>query len=72
MGHVDVSDQLQNYYRIDHWLQNQKWWWEIYLWGMGVMIINAYTRYRDFHVAQGTKTKSSVSIIFNTPFPLRG
>ena len=61
MGHVDVSDQLQNYYRIDHRLLNHKWWWEIYLWGMGFMIINAYTCYRDFHVAQGTKTKNILS-----------
>lgn len=24
MGDVDVSDQLRNYYRLDHWLHNRK------------------------------------------------
>ena len=61
MGCVDVRDQLQNYYRMDHCLRNQKWWWEIYLWGMGVIIVNVYTCYRAFHVAQGTKTKNILS-----------
>ena len=61
MGHVDVRNQLRNYYRMDHWQQNKKWRWEIYVWGMGVMIINAYTCYQYFHVAQGTKTKNILS-----------
>ena len=43
MGHVDVSNQLRKYYQMDRWLRSQKWWWEIYLWGMGVVIVNAYT-----------------------------
>ena len=61
MGHVDFSDQCRNYYWMDHWLRKQKWWWAIYLWGMGVMIVNVYTCYHDFHVAQGTKTKNTLS-----------
>ena len=27
MGHVDVADQLQNYYQMDHWTRKTKWWW---------------------------------------------
>ena len=26
MGHMVVSNQLRNYYQMNHWLQNQKWW----------------------------------------------
>ena len=26
IGHVDVSDQLINHYRVDHWLKKTKWW----------------------------------------------
>jgi hypothetical protein len=31
MSDVDVSDQLRNYYRFDHWLRKTKWWWPILL-----------------------------------------
>ena len=42
MGHVDVSDQLCNYYRFNHWLRMFKWWWSIFLWGFGTLMVNAY------------------------------
>jgi len=32
MGHVDLSDQLRNQYRFDHWLRMRKWWWALFLW----------------------------------------
>jgi hypothetical protein len=46
MGHVDVSDQLRNTYRFDHWLRQWKWWWSVWLWSLGVMLVNAYTTYQ--------------------------
>ena len=46
MGHVDISDQLRNYSRMDHWLRNQKCWWAIYLWGMMCTAQNQYTFFR--------------------------
>jgi Transposase IS4/SAP domain len=45
MGHVDVSDQLRNHYRFDHWQRNRKWWWSICFWGIGVLLVNAYIIY---------------------------
>jgi hypothetical protein len=40
MGDVDVSDQLRNQYRFDHWLRMHKWWWSILFWWLGVMLVN--------------------------------
>jgi hypothetical protein len=45
MGHVDVSDQLRNYYRFDHWIRKRKWWWSIAFWGIGVLLVNSYIVY---------------------------
>jgi hypothetical protein len=45
MGHVDVSDQLRNYYRFDHYMRKRKWWWSIAFWGIGVQFVNAYVVY---------------------------
>jgi len=45
MNAVDVSDQLCNNYCMTHWLRQRKWWWSIFLWGMGVLLTNAYKCY---------------------------
>ncbi|CAB9519576.1 unknown protein [Seminavis robusta] len=47
MGHVDVSDQLRNSYRFDHWLQQWKWWWSIWNWAFGVFLVNAFVVYNQ-------------------------
>lgn len=41
MNHVNVSDQLQNQYRPDHWMRIRKWWWAFFIWGIGVAAANA-------------------------------
>jgi Transposase IS4 len=46
MGHVDVADQLRGNYRMDRWLRQYKWWWSIWLWGFGVLLVNAYIFYQ--------------------------
>jgi hypothetical protein len=61
MGHVDGSDQLRNYYRMDHWSRKQKWWWAIYMWGMGVMLVNSYVCYKSYHLENGTAKKKILS-----------
>lgn len=42
MNAVDVSDQLRNHHRMDHWLRQRKWWWSIFLWSFGVLLANAW------------------------------
>lgn len=46
MNAVDIADQLRNNYRMDHWLQQRKWWWSIFIWGVGVLLTNSYVVYR--------------------------
>ena len=53
MGHVDVADQLRNYYRMDHWMRKTKWWWSYFFWGVGVLIVNAYVAYKTFMKNKG-------------------
>jgi hypothetical protein len=48
MGAVDISDQLRNTYRFDHWMRKRKWWWSFFFWGIGVLLVNAYVSYRKF------------------------
>ena len=45
MNAVDIADQLRGNYRFDHWFRNYKWWWSIFLWGFGVLMVNAYKSY---------------------------
>jgi Transposase IS4/SAP domain len=61
MGHVDVSDQLRNYYRFDHWLRKRKWWWSIKQWGIGVMLVNAFIIYKKVMEESGTPSKDWLS-----------
>ena len=61
MGHVDVSDQLRNTYRFDHWLRKRKWWWSILFWGIGVIFTNAYVIYVFVNVKAGKKKQQLIS-----------
>ena len=47
MNAVDIADQLRGNYRFDHWMRNYKWWWSIFNWGYGVLLVNAYTTYKS-------------------------
>jgi len=53
MGHTDVADQLRNNYKFDHWFRNYKWWWSIMMWGVHVLLVNAYIVYKDVMVEAG-------------------
>ena len=45
MYSVDLSDQLWNSYRFNHWLRMRKWWWAIFFWWLGIQMVNAYIVY---------------------------
>jgi Transposase IS4 len=57
MNSVDNSDQLRQNYRFDHWMRKRKWWWSIFFWGIGVLMVNAYICYVRFHLMHNKKKK---------------
>lgn len=48
MNNVDIADQLRNQYRPDRWMRKQKWWWSMFFWGHGTMLVNAFVSYKRF------------------------
>jgi hypothetical protein len=46
MNSVDVADQLREVYKPNRWLRFRKWWWSIFLWALGVYVVNAYEIYK--------------------------
>ena len=42
MNNVDQADQLRGSYRIDRWMRKRKWWWAMWMWGVQVLLVNAY------------------------------
>ena len=48
MNDNDVADQLRLIYRIMRFQRNNKWWWALWLWGLEVMIVNAYCMYKRY------------------------
>ena len=50
MNNVDIADQLRGTYRLDRWMRKRKWWWSIWMWGLQVLIVNAYVLHRSAHI----------------------
>ena len=45
MNLTDIADQLRGSYRPDRWMRQQKWWWDFFIWGVGVAAVNAFKMY---------------------------
>ena len=50
MNNVDQADHLRGTYRFDRWMQKRKWWWSIWMWGVQVLLTNAYVLYKCTHL----------------------
>jgi hypothetical protein len=61
MNAVDIADQLRNNYRFDHWLRNFKWWWSIFLWVFGVLLVNPYIVYTSVCDANGVPVRNQLT-----------
>jgi hypothetical protein len=61
MGDVDVSDQSWNSYRFNIWIRQYKWSWSIFLWWLGVSMVNTYVLYKKFMIEQGVDKKDLLS-----------
>lgn len=60
MNGVDIADQLRGSYRIDRWMRKRKWWWSIWMWGVQVLLVNAYVLYKTAHLYMWKKNKKSI------------
>jgi ribosomal protein L37AE/L43A len=58
MNNVDIADQLRGSYRPDRWMRKQKWWWSMFFWGHGTLMVNAYIAYKRFMEIKGLKPMS--------------
>lgn len=61
MGDVDISDQLREVYRFNHWTRNRKWWWSIMFWALGTMLVNSYILYVQYNLMKGRKKRDLLS-----------
>ena len=60
MNSVDVANQLQNSYYFQHWMKRRKWWWELFMWGFAVMLVDTYNFYKKAHLIIWFKKKDEI------------
>ena len=46
MKSFDLSDQLRNVYRVDHWMRKYELRWSLFFWRHGLVLANAYIIYK--------------------------
>ena len=49
MNLVGFSDQLRNVRRVDRWIRKYKWWWYLFFWGHGLVLVNDYIIYKTLY-----------------------
>jgi hypothetical protein len=60
MNNVDQADQLQGTYQFDCWMRKRKWWWAIWMWGVQLLLVNAYVLYKKSHLLIWKTQKSKL------------
>jgi hypothetical protein len=62
MNQVDIADQLRGQYRPDRWMRHKKWWWSIFIWGIGVAGVNAYKIYEFMWLEQKAAGRTDLPV----------
>ena len=65
MGNVDLADQLRGTYRCNIGVLNRKWWWSIWFWALGIMLVNVYVIYCVLLLLQGVEKKNYCHIMIS-------
>ena len=53
MNNVDITDQLRGSYRPDRWMRKQWWFWSMFFWGHGTLLVNVYVAFNRFREMMG-------------------
>ena len=53
MNNVNITDQFRGRYRPDRWMRKHKWWWLMFFWGHGTLLLNAYVAYKRHMEMEG-------------------
>ena len=61
IGDADVSDHKCGSYRPDRFMRKIKWWWAIWIWGLGVLLANCYVCYVTYLLSQGVEKRNILS-----------
>ena len=63
MNNVDIADQLHGTYHFDHWMCKRKWWWAIWMWGIQLLLVNAYVLYKTAHLLIWKRQKKDNELV---------
>ena len=63
MNNVDIADQLRGTYRFDCWMCKRKWWWAIWMWGIQLLLVNAYVLYKTAHLLIWKRQKKDNELV---------
>ncbi len=52
---TNITDQLRGSYWPDRWMRQRKWWWAFFIWGVGVVPVNAIKMYDSMYEEEKEK-----------------
>ena len=61
MGDVDAADRKRLSCRPDRFMRKMKWWWAIWTWGLGVLLVNCYACHVAHLTSKGVDKKNILS-----------
>ena len=63
MNNVDIADQQHGTYCFDCWMHKRKWWWAIWMWGIQLLLLNAYVLYKTAHLLIWKRQKKDNELV---------
>ena len=60
MNGIDIADQFWGMSHIDQWMRKWRWWWAIWIWGVQLLLVNAYILCKTTQLIMWKKDKKSI------------